>query len=149
MRRRISHSAVALALVLATAMAMPAIGAASGSSETVDLEMVTTIRQEGFRNSKVMETLSELTDRIGPRLTGSPNMKRANEWTREQLAKWGLVNAHLESYGPFGRGWSEESVFVRMVAPDTAMLIAQPEAWTPSTPGLIRGKVVRARIERT
>jgi hypothetical protein len=148
MRRRISYSAAALAFVIAVAMAIPAIGAATGSNETVDLEMITTIRQEGFRNSKVMDTLSELTDRIGPRLTGSPNMKRANQWTRDQLEKWGLVNAHLESYGPFGRGWAEESVFVRMVSPDTAMLIAQPEAWTPSTPGLIRGRVVRAKIER-
>jgi carboxypeptidase Q len=148
MGRRISRCAVALVLVLATAMAIPAIGANSGSSETVDLETITTIRQEGFRNSKVMDTLSELTDRIGPRLTGSPNMKRANDWTRDQLEKWGLVNAHLESYGPFGRGWSVESVFVRMVSPDTTMLMAQPEAWTPSTPGMIRGKVVRAKIER-
>jgi hypothetical protein len=75
-------------------------------------------------------------------------MKQANDWTRDQLEKWGLVDAHLESYGPFGRGWSVESVFVRMVSPDTAMLMAQPEAWTPSTPGMIRGKMVRAKIER-
>jgi acetylornithine deacetylase/succinyl-diaminopimelate desuccinylase-like protein len=114
----------------------------------VDLETVTSIRQEGFRNSKVMETLSELTDRIGPRLTGSPNMKRANEWTRQQLDGWGLSNSHLESYGPFGRGWSEESVYVRMTSPDVAMLIAQPEAWTPSTAGMVRGRVVRAQLER-
>jgi hypothetical protein len=145
---RISYTAAVLAVVLAAAMAVPAIGAAANPDETVDLEMITRIRQEGFRNSKVMDTLSQLTDDIGPRLTGSPNMKRANLWTRDQLQKWGLVNAHLESYGPFGRGWSEESVFVRMVSPDTAMLIAQPEAWTPSTPGLVRGQVVHAKIER-
>ena len=57
--------------------------------------MVTRIRHEGFRNSKVMETASALTDRIGSRLTGSPGMKKSNEWTRDKLAAWGLVNAHL------------------------------------------------------
>ncbi|HET7186131.1 MAG TPA: M20/M25/M40 family metallo-hydrolase [Terriglobales bacterium] len=147
MRRRVSYAAAALAVVIAAAIAVPAIGAAN--NESVDLEMITSIRQEAFRNSKVMDTLSELTDRIGPRLTGSPNMKRANEWTRDQFQKWGLANAHLESYGPFGRGWSEESVFVRMTSPDVAMLIAQPEAWTPSTVGMVRGRVMRAKIEKT
>jgi carboxypeptidase Q len=147
-RPKLSYAAAALAVVITAALAIPAIGAATGTTETVDLEAITNIRQEGFRNSKVMNTLSELADRIGPRLTGSPNMKRANDWTREQLEKWGLANAHLESYGPFGRGWSEESAFVRMVAPDVAMLIAQPEAWTPSTAGLLRGKAVRAKLER-
>ena len=53
-----------------------------------------------------MATMSYLTDVIGPRLTGSPNMKRANEWTRDKLAAWGLANAHLEAWGPFGRGWT-------------------------------------------
>ncbi len=135
--------AVALVAMVITTLAVPA-----WAGESVDLEMMTRIRQEEFRDSKVMDTLSELTDDIGPRLTGSPNMKRANEWTRDQFTKWGLVNAHLEAWGPFGRGWSEESAVVRMIAPDTAMLFAYPEAWTPGTPGLVRGKVVRARIER-
>jgi len=69
------------------------------AQEKVDLDMLTRIRQEGFRHSQVMATASELDDRIGPRLTASPNMKRANEWTRDQLAQWGLANAHLEPWG--------------------------------------------------
>ena len=75
------------------------------AEERVDLDMVTRIREEGFRHSKVMDTASELMDRIGPRLTGSPQVKEANEWTKTQLAEWGLANAHLETWGPFGRGW--------------------------------------------
>jgi len=67
---------------------------------------ITRIQQEGLKNSQVMQTLSYLSDVIGPRLTASPGMKRANEWTRDQLTKWGLQNAHLEAWGPFGRGWS-------------------------------------------
>jgi hypothetical protein len=86
-------------------------------------------------------------DSIGPRLTGSPNMKRANEWTRKQLEDWGLANAHLESWGPFGRGWSYQVSTVRMLAPDTAELLALPVAWTPGTAGPIRGTPVKVRLE--
>ena len=116
------------------------------SEERVDLEMVTRIRQEGFRNSKVMETASRLMDTIGPRLTGSPNMKRANEWTRKQLADWGLVNAHTENWEPFGRGWSYEVATVRMVSPDVAELLALPQAWSPGTEGPIRAKAVKVKL---
>src|SRR5689334_5469597 len=62
------------------------------------------IKDEGMNRSQVMATLSYLSDVIGPRLTASPGMKRSNEWTRDQLTKWGLQNAHLEPWGPFGRG---------------------------------------------
>src|SRR5499427_2140340 len=103
--------------------------------EKVDLETITRIRYEGFHNSKVMELASGLMDSIGPRLTGSPNMKRANEWTRDKLTEFGLANAHLESWGPFGHGWSYESCSLRLVAPDVAQLAALPRAWSASTNG--------------
>ena len=82
------------------------------------------IRDEGLKRSHVMETLSYLSDVIGPRLTGSPNMKRANEWTRDQLAKWGLQNAHLESWGPFGRGWALKDFSAEIIEPQAIPLIA-------------------------
>ena len=118
----------------------------ASAQEKVDLEMISKIRYEGFRNSKVMEIASGLMDQIGPRLTGSPNVKRANEWTRDKLKEFGLVNSHLEAWEPFGRGWANEYVNVRMVSPDTATLIAYPKAWTPGTDGAVRGKVMRVRI---
>src|SRR3712207_2355628 len=55
------------------------------------------IREEGMTRSQVMQTLAHLTDVIGPRLTNSPGMKRANEWTRDRLTAWGLQNARLEA----------------------------------------------------
>jgi hypothetical protein len=116
------------------------------AQERIDYDMVTRIRQEGFRRSQVMETASAITDGIGARLTGSPNMKKANEWTRDKLAEWGLANSHLESWGPFGRGWTYESVSVRMISPDDAELLALPKAWSPGTNGPIRGKVVLAKL---
>jgi len=57
------------------------------------------IRDEGMNRSQVMQTLSYLSDVIGPRLTASPQMKRANDWTRDTLTKWGLQNANVESWG--------------------------------------------------
>ncbi|HWZ42982.1 MAG TPA: M20/M25/M40 family metallo-hydrolase [Candidatus Saccharimonadales bacterium] len=118
----------------------------SEKAEKVDLETISRIRNEGFHNSKIMETASGLMDGIGARLTGSPNMKRANEWTRDKLTEFGLANAHLEPWSPFGRGWSNESINVRMIAPDVAPLIAYAKAWTPGTPGEVRGSVVHVRI---
>src|SRR5882724_10648955 len=120
---------------------------AAFAAETPDLTMQTRIRQEEFRNSKVMEIASGLMDFVGPRLTGSPNMKRANEWTRDKLTEFGLSNAHLESWGPFGRGWSYEECTVRMTSPDVAQLWALPRAWTPGTNGVISGKPVKVKIE--
>jgi hypothetical protein len=116
------------------------------SQEKVDLEAITRIRYEGFRDSKIMELATGLMDGIGERLTGSPNMKRANEWTRDQLASFGLSNARLEPWGPFGRGWANQYVNVRMTSPDVVTLIAYPKAWTPGTNGVISGKCVRVQI---
>src|SRR6267143_118582 len=82
------------------------------------------IKDEGMNRSQVMNTLSYLSDVIGPRLTGSPNMKRANEWTRDQLTKWGLQNAHLEAWGPFGRGWSLKRFSAQVSEPLDIPLIA-------------------------
>jgi hypothetical protein len=130
------------ALVLCLLLSITALPAA----EFVDLDIVTKIRQEGFRNSKVMDAAQELMDGIGARLTGSPNMKAANEWTRDKLKEWGLANAHLESWGPFGRGWVYEACSVRMLAPDVAQLIALPQAWTAGTNGPVRGQAIRVYV---
>src|SRR6267154_399147 len=116
------------------------------AQEKVDLEAISKIRYEGFRNSKIMEIASGLMDQIGARLTGSPNMRKANDWTRDKLKEFGLVNSHLEPWEPFGRGWANEYVNVRMVSPDTAPFIAYAKAWTPGTNGVVRGSVVRVNI---
>jgi carboxypeptidase Q len=106
-------------------------------------ETIDRIREEGMgKNSQVMQTLSYLSDVIGARLTNSPSMKRANEWTRDQMAKWGMQNAHLESWGPFGRGWSLKNFQAEVVGPQTFPVIAYPKAWTTSTKGAVTADVV-------
>lgn len=95
------------------------------------------IKDEGFNRSQVMQTLSYLSDVIGPRLTASPGMKRANEWTRDQMTKFGLQNAHLEAWGPFGRGWTLKRFSAQVSEPLNIPLIAYPKAWSPAlAPGL-------------
>src|SRR5690242_14255038 len=92
---------------------------------------ITRIKDEGMNRSQVMQTLSYLSDVIGPRLTASPGMKRANEWTRDQLMKWGLQNAHLEAWGPFGRGWTLKRFSAQVSEPTAFPVIAYPKAWSP------------------
>ena len=100
------------------------------------------IKDEGMNRSQVMQILSYLSDVIGPRLTGSPNMKRANEWTRDKMAEWGLQNAHLEPWGPFGRGWTLRSFYAQVTEPQTIPLIAYPKAWSPGLKGTLTSDVV-------
>jgi carboxypeptidase Q len=112
------------------------------ATENLDLTMYQRIREEGLGHSHVMEYASGLMDGIGPRLTGSPNLKRANEWTRDQLTAMGCSNAHLEDWGEFGLGWRQLNTWVRMSAPDTAVFIAQALPWSPSSHGAVSGNAV-------
>jgi hypothetical protein len=116
-----------------------------GAEEPVDLDAVTKIRDQGFHHSQVMDLAWHLTEAIGPRLTGSPQLKEANEWTKATMEEWGL-EGRLEGYD-FGRGWGMERVQVRMLRPYVQPLEALPEAWSPETDGPVRGKVVRADLE--
>jgi hypothetical protein len=140
--------AVRIAGLIASLSLISAIAWSQEKQEKVDLETITRIRYEGFHNSKVMDYASGLMDSIGERLTGSPNMKRANEWTRDQLTAMGLSNAHLEPWGPFGRGWANQYVNVRMTSPDIAPLLVYAKAWTPGTNGVVTGKCIRVNIEK-
>jgi carboxypeptidase Q len=112
------------------------------TTETLDLTMYQRIREEGLSHSHVMEFGSALADGIGPRLTGSPNLQRANAWTRDQLAAMGCSNAHLEDWGEFGMGWRQLNTWVRMSAPDTAVFIAQALPWSASSRGPVNGRAI-------
>jgi carboxypeptidase Q len=140
-----SPARLACSLVLILS-AIP-IASSQAPQEKVDLETITRIRYEGFHSSKATELASGLMDSIGERLTGSPNMKRANDWTRDKLTEMGLSNAHLEAWGPFGRGWANQYVNARMTSPDITPLIVYAKAWTPGTNGVVTGKCIRANIE--
>ena len=110
--------------------------------ETLDMDMYQRIRIEGLEHSHVMEYASALDDDIGPRLTGSENVKHANEWTRDQFTAMGCKNAHLEDWGDFGMGWTQLNTWVRMTSPGTAVFIAQAAPWSPATNGAVTGQAV-------
>jgi carboxypeptidase Q len=139
-RRRLAATLLLLALLVPYAAFGQQPGAQSPAPDPND--PIVRIRDEGLNRSQVMQTLSYLSDVIGPRLTASPNMKRANNWTRETLEKWGMQNAHLESWGPFGRGWSLKRFSAQVTEPQDIPLIAYPKAWSPATKGAVTGKVV-------
>ena len=129
------------ALAQTGAITAPAVAPAKALYKAPD-DVIAKIREEGMNRSQIMQTLSYLTDVIGPRLTNSPNMKRANEWTRDTMAKSGMQNAHLEAWGPFGRGWSLKSFNAQVVSPQIFPVIAYPKAWTTSTRGAVTADVV-------
>jgi carboxypeptidase Q len=114
--------------------------------ESLDSTMYQRIREEGLAHSHVMDYASALMDGIGPRLTGSPSLRRANEWTRDQLTAMGCSNAHLEDWGEFGMGWQQLNTWVRMTSPDTAVFIAQAGPWSPATSGPVSGQAVLVQI---
>lgn len=146
LRRRFIGAFLAYAILLPTAgFAQQSVGIGSTPTTrvyTAPKEVIDKIKDEGMNRSQVMQTLSYLTDVIGGRLTNSPNMKKANEWTRDTMAKWGMQNAKLEAWGPFGRGWSLKSFNAQVVEPQTIAVIAYPKAWSTSTKGAITSDVV-------
>src|SRR5438093_8531427 len=85
-------------------------------SEKVDLEAIYKIKDEGLNRSQVMTTLSYLTDVYGARLTGSPQIKAAGNWVKGKLNEWELSQVNLETWGPFGRGWSNEKFYARVLS---------------------------------
>ena len=135
--------ASALAVFVVSLMVLPLAAQAPGQSE---LSAIHQIKDEGFNDSKVMEIMSYLTDVYGPRLTNSPDIKEAANWTTGKMKEWQLANVHLEPWGPFGRGWSNERFSAQVISPRPFPLIAYPKAWTPGTNGPVTAAAVLAPI---
>jgi len=123
-------------------MAAGSYYAAQPATENLDYAMYQRIRAEGLTHGRVMDFGYALMDGIGPRLTGSPNMAKANAWTRDTLTKIGLENAHLEDWGEIGMGWQQINTWARMVSPDPEPLWMQSAPWSPATAGPVKGDVV-------
>ncbi len=141
-------------LVFTAAVVLAALGSHAAdvpqpTTESIDLNAYNAIREEGLQHSHVMDYAGGLIDGIGPRLTGSPNMDKANAWTRDQLTKMGCVNAHLEDWGEFGMGWQQLNTWVRMTEPDTAVFVAQATPWSPSTNGPVTAQAVSVVVNES
>ena len=102
-----------------------------------DAQILSEIRE----HSEAAANLEYLSDSIGARLTGSPQLRKANEWTRDMFAKYGAVNAHLEGW-TMERSWTRGKASARIVSPTEHPLTIAAAGWSPSTPGSITGPVV-------
>jgi len=134
--------ACALSLLLLAALPLPA--QAPGISE-----VYAQIRAEETNNSKIIWIIHEIADVYGPRVTGTPNLKAADDWAVKTMTSWGLANAHLEpwTFQPSTAampvpGWENMELSAVAISPFHAQLIVEPLAWTPSTKGLVSAKVV-------
>ena len=131
-------TSLALSLLAAVALA-PA-------QEKVDLAMMHRIRVEALNNSKIMETMHQLTDRYGPRLTNSKQFRAAGDWAVKQLKEWGLSNVALEKWDAGFPGWQYTYYNGAMVEPTYQPIIGTPVAWTSGTNGLVTGMAALAVI---
>ena len=137
--RRIALSLVVMAWVLAA----PPV-ALMQSHERVDLDAIYKIKDEGLNRSKVMETMSYLTDIHGPRLTNSTGMRAAADWTMKTLTVWGMANVKKEPWGPFGRGWENRRITMHVISPQRYPVTAYPLAWSVGTNGPLTGEAALA-----
>jgi len=111
-------------------------------------ELVQRMIDEGMRRSHVGKDLEYLLDVIGPRLSGTPEMRRANEWTQQKFKEYGMDSTALESWN-FGLGWTRGPMSIRMIAPQNRALIAVSYAWAPGTNGPVTGDVVYLNARTT
>ena len=123
------------------------LAARLAGQETVNDTVIAQIKTEGFQRSAVMDTLSWLSDVHGPRLTGTPALRRAGEWARDQLSRWGLTHAALESYGSIGRGWMLERFSIEMTEPQYMRITGYPRAWSPPIASTLAGTPIVVEVK--
>ncbi len=129
-------------LTVALVTVVAALGVVA-AQEKVDKDIEWKIRREATDHSQIMHTMHFLTDVYGPRLTGSPNLKAAQDWVVKETTAWGLKNAHLEPW-TFGHpGWVNERLSVHALSPFKDSLVTEALAWTPGTSGPVSAQVVQ------
>jgi carboxypeptidase Q len=117
------------------------------AQDKVDQAAVQKIRKEGLENSKVMDIAFHMTDVLGPRLSNSPGLKKAQDWAVKQFTDWGLKNARLEAWGTFGKGWQIDKYYAATTTPFYKAIIASPKAWTAGTNGPIKSAVILIKAD--
>src|ERR1700687_380696 len=137
--RRVAVFALVVVLVFAGVRAGSAKPAPDDTNAfaTADAQILSEIRD----HSQVMENLEYLSDEIGPRLTGSPQLKQANDWTAAKFREYGLTNVHLEPW-TIAHSWTRGTEQARIVSPAGHPLTIESAGWSPGTKGVVRGPVV-------
>lgn len=146
MKRRKFFSLLLISIFLLQSFAFAQTTAPAKTIYAAPKPDIDKIIDEGMNRSQVMNHIEYLTDVIGPRLTNSPNQRRASEWAKDTFAKWGM-KSYLEPFGPWGRGWSLKSFTATLNEPNFQPVLAFPNAWSPSTKGAVTAEVVFVDIK--
>ena len=105
-----------------------------------DDAVIRAIWTEGMDNSQAARLAQTLTDSVGPRLTGTPGMKAANDWAVSMFRSWG-IEARNEQYGTW-RAWRRGITHIDLIAPRVRTLEGMILAWSPGTRGAVEGRVI-------
>ena len=132
---RLRASGLAVLVLSASVLAQTA-------GDEPDLAVYARIRDEGLNRSRVMDYATQLLDGIGARLSGSPNLDRAVDWSMARAREAGLSNVRRDRWGEFGLGWRRRNVWATLVEPDAAPLLGDAAPWSPPTPGPVTGEAV-------
>src|SRR5450432_480559 len=112
------------------------------AQDKLDEPTAAKMRSEELEHSQIMHTLHVLTDRYGPRVTGTPNHELAAKWAVSEMTAWGMKNGHLEPW-EFGHpGWLNETASGYIVTPVRENLKFEVLAWTPSTNGTLKASAI-------
>lgn len=114
----------------------------TGVIQKPDASVFEKIKKEGMEHSQVMKHAFYITDVSGPRLTNSPGYQRAAEWVVSTIKSWGIDNAHVESWGEFGKSWQLDKMYLAMSAPYYRPLIAFPKTWTRGVKAVEKAEVL-------
>src|SRR5689334_14921148 len=116
-------------LSTATASALAPAVFVNPAAAQLGYDAIAALRTEGLsdRTSQVMKTASYLMDVLGPRLSGSPQIRKSGEWVVSKMKEWGLTGAQLEPWpndptgtnNGFPRGWSNTKFYLQAVSPNT------------------------------
>ena len=136
-------SPIAIAAILVAALVI-----GIHADEQVDDAIVARIKMEAFQHSRIMETLTELTDVFGARLRGSPAYAAAADWVKQRLSDWGFERVAFEPGGFTGPSWRVRRFSVEMMEPQYLHVFAQPRAWSPGTNGRVSGTPVLVEVSK-
>lgn len=138
------------ALIAASAMCgAPALQAEEkpkGPAEDGTLPALVRIAGQGQMDSHAFQYLTELSDDIGSRVTGSPGERKAEEWSAAKMKAMGLENVHTEKY-TIWKGWTRGMAEAELLTPTRHKLHVDAMGWTGSTPaGGAEGEIVAVNL---
>src|SRR5580704_10143034 len=120
--------------------------APKGPSEDGTLPALVKIAGEGEMNSHAFEFLTELSDDVGARVTGTPAERKAEDWGVAKMQAIGLTNVHKEKY-TIWKGWTRGTAEAELLTPVKHKLHVDSMGWTGSTPvGGLEGDVVAVNL---